>query len=247
LPGALFKTDDDGKSWQLVESLWFDDRREEWFPGGMEEPGIHSICIDPRDYRRVSIGVSCGGVWHTTDDGETWQLSCKGMKADYLPKEMEFKEGVQDPHIMVQCPSHPDRLWVQHHNAIFRSDDVGRSWEACTAAQPSGFGFAVAVHPSQPDTAWFIPAVCDEERIPVDGRLVVSRTDDAGRTFTVTSAGLPESSWDLVLRHALDVCSEGRVLAFGSTTGNLYISEDGGEAWSCAHANLPPVYSVEIV
>jgi hypothetical protein len=85
------------------------------------------------------------------------------------------------------------------------------------------------------------------DALQVDGRLVVSRTDDAGRTFTVTSAGLPESSCDLVLRHALDVCSEGCVLAFGSTTGNLYISEDGGEAWSCAHANLPPFYSVEIV
>ena len=87
----------------------------------------------------------------------------------------------------------------------------------------------------------------DEERIPVDGKLVVSRTDDAGRTFTVLDNGLPESSWDLVLRHAFDVCGEGRVLAFGSTTGNLYVSEDGGEAWSCTHANLPPIYSVEVI
>lgn len=114
-------------------------------------------------------------------------------------------------------------------------------------ASPSGFGFAVVVHPDDPDTAWFIPAVSDEERIPVDGRLVVSRTKDGGESFDIISKGLPESSWDLVLRHAFDVSDDGSVLAFGSTTGNLFVSEDGGDSWSCAHRNLPPIYGVEVI
>ncbi|MCH2136096.1 MAG: hypothetical protein MK101_05885 [Phycisphaerales bacterium] len=231
----------------MCESLWMDERREEWFAGGMEEPGIHSICVDPRDGTNVSIAVSCGGVWHTQDDGQTWELACTGMRAAYLPKELEFSENVQDPHIMVRCPANPDRLWVQHHNAVFRSDDGGRSWAELTSAIPSGFGFAVASHPHDPDTAWFIPAVSDEERIPVDGRMVVSMTRDAGKSFQIMDDGLPDSSWDLVFRHALDVSGDGTVLAFGSTTGNLFVSEDSGKTWSCVHRHLPPIHAVEVI
>ena len=66
LPGGLFRSNDHGASWNLVESLWHDPRRLEWMGGGADLPGIHSICVDPRDPRRVTLGVSCGGVWVTT-------------------------------------------------------------------------------------------------------------------------------------------------------------------------------------
>jgi hypothetical protein len=45
-----------------------------------------------------------------------------------------------------------------------------------------------------------------------------------------------------VYRHALDFDSD--CLAFGSTTGNLYVSEDRGESWRVVANNLPPIYSV---
>ncbi|WP_446914393.1 hypothetical protein, partial [Klebsiella pneumoniae] len=91
------------------------------------------------------------------------------------------------------------------------------------------FGFAVAAHPHDPETAWFVPAVKDECRVPVDGRLVVSRTGDGGRSFQAFGDGLPAfGCYDLVYRHALDVDDTGERLAIGSTTGNLWTSEDGG-------------------
>jgi hypothetical protein len=107
------------------------------------------------------------------------------------------------------------------------------------------FGFAVAVHPRDPDTAWFVPAIKDERRIPVDGKLVVARTRDGGASFEVLSRGLPtEPSFDLVYRHGLAIDATGERLAFASTTGGLWITENGGDAWSMLPARLPPVLAV---
>jgi len=134
---------------------------------------------------------------------------------------------------------------VQHHNGIFRSDDGGKTWVEIKKAGPSTFGFAVVVHPDEPDTAWFIPAIKDEKRIPVDGKVVVTRTRDGGKSFDTLSKGLPqEHAYDLVFRHALDIDGTGNRLAFGSTTGSLWVSEDQGDSWQTVSANLPPVYCV---
>ena len=147
--------------------------------------------------------------------------------------------------MVAQCPAHPDALWVQHHNGIFKSTDAAASWTEIAGVQPSAFGFAVAVHPADPNTAWFVPAVKDEKRYPAEGRVVVNRTRDGGRTFETLTQGLPqEHAYDLVFRHALDVDETGNRLALGSTTGSLWISEDGGDSWQTLSANLPPVYAV---
>ena len=245
LPGGLFKSEDGGESWALNRPLWDDPRREEWFGGGADQPGIHSICVDPRDSDHIVIGVSCGGAWRTRDAGKSWEPGGRGMRAEFMPPERQFDVNVQDPHMIAQCVSAPDVLWVQHHNGIFKSVDCAASWTELTGIAPSAFGFAVAVHPRHADTAWFVPAVKDEKRYPPSGRMVVNRTRDGGRTFEALTAGLPqEHAYDLVYRHAMDVDETGDRLAFGSTTGSLWMSENGGDSWTTVSSNLPPVYAV---
>jgi photosystem II stability/assembly factor-like uncharacterized protein len=245
LPGGLFRSEDGGDSWELNRPLWDHPQREEWFGGGADYPGIHSICVDPRDPSHVTIGVSCGGVWNTRDGGRTWHVSGHGMRAEYMPPERQFEPNVQDPHMVVQCLANPDVLWAQHHNGIFRSTDGAASWTEITDVKPSAFGFPVAVHPADPDTAWFVPAIKDEKRYPADARVVVNRTRDGGRSFETLTQGLPqEHAYDLVYRHALDVDETGDRLAFGSTTGSLWITENGGDSWQTLSSNLPPVYAV---
>ena len=245
IPGALFRSTDRGTSWTLVESLWKRPEREQWFGGGYDDPGIHSIAVDPRDSRHVAVGVSCGGVWFTRDGGASWEVRTRGMFAAYMPPERREDPAIQDPHRLVQCPASPDALWVQHHNGVFRSDDRGLSWVEVETVKPSRFGFAVAVHPHDPATAWLVPAVKDECRVAVDGRLAVARTTDGGRTFDELRNGLPQhNAYDLVYRHGLDVDAEGQRLAMGSTTGGFWISEDGGDRWTALDARLPPVYQV---
>jgi hypothetical protein len=244
-PGGLFRSDDRGQSWSLVRALWDRPERVEWFGGGYDSPGIHSICVDPRDAGAIRIAVSCAGVWQSGDDGATWAQSADGMRAEYMPPDRAGDPNIQDPHRMVQCPSSPDRFWVQHHNGLFVSDDGARTWREIHDVLPSVFGFAVAVHPREPDTAWFVPAIKDERRVPVDGQVVVTRTRDGGRSFDVLRSGLPQThAYDLVLRHALAIDSSGDRLAFGSTTGGLWTTEDQGEHWAAADCRLPPVHAV---
>lgn len=245
IPGGLFRSGDGGRTWALVEALWDHPKRKEWFGGGADLPGIHSICVDPRDPARLALGVSCGGVWMTPDAGATWDCRATGMWAAYMPPDRRDDPFIQDPHRVVQCRSAPDHLWAQHHNGIFRSTDGSQSWSEVTDVPVSSFGFAVAVHPEDPDTAWFVPGTSDEKRIPVQGRVVVTRTRDGGRTFDVLTDGLPQRhAYDLVYRHALDVDGQGRTLAFGSTTGSLWLSDDGGDSWQAVSQNLPPIYCV---
>ncbi len=102
IPGALFRSPDRGASWELVTSLWERPDRLEWTGGGYDHPGIHSICVDPRDTRRVTLGVSIGGVWATDDGAESWECRAAGMRADYVPPEVSGDPNLQDPHRVVQ-------------------------------------------------------------------------------------------------------------------------------------------------
>lgn len=248
IPGGLFHSSDGGQSWRMIRSLWDRPERNQWFGGGYDYPGIHSICVDPRDSRRVSLGVSCGGVWSTQDAGETWACTAKGMRAEYMPPDRQNDPNIQDPHRLVQCCQSPDMMWVQHHNGIFRSTDGATSWTEITDVKPSVFGFVVAVHPKDPKTAWFVPAIKDECRVPVEGQVVVTRTRDGGQSFDVLREGLPQiNSYHLVYRHGLDVDASGSRLVMGSTTGGLWISENEGSTWECAFPHLPPIYCVGFV
>ncbi|TFW30703.1 WD40/YVTN/BNR-like repeat-containing protein [Massilia horti] len=245
LPGGLFKSVDRGASWELMRTLWDVPDRREWGGGGYDTPGIHSICVDPRDSRRLLVAMSSGGAWRSEDGGESWNVSCAGMRAAYVPPEMAEKPSVQDPHRVVRSPGAPDALWCQHHSGMFRSADGGHRWEEITAPALSHFGFAVAAHPTDPNTAWFVPAQADQRRVPVDAALAVTRTVDGGRTFEVLREGLPqEHCYDLIYRHALAVAGDGRTLLMGSTTGGVWLSENGGDSWQTISTSLPPVYAV---
>jgi hypothetical protein len=243
-PGGLFSSADGGGSWQLNEPLWQRPERREWMGGGYDTPGIHSVCGHPQRDGELLLGLSVGGVWLSPDAGLSWALRGQGLRADYMPPERAGDANIQDPHRIVRCAAEPDKLWLQHHCGIFRSADGGASWQSVQAPL-SGFGFAVAVHPQHGDTAWFVPAVKDEKRVPVDAALAVNRTRDGGQTFETLRHGLPQQdAYDLVYRHGLDVAADGEQLLMGSTTGHLWATADGGDHWQTAFANLPPIYAV---
>src|SRR5262249_13689148 len=62
IPGGLFISTNRGGSWELIRSLWDHPGRKQWFGGGADLPGIHSICVHPDDAKHLTLGVSCGGV-----------------------------------------------------------------------------------------------------------------------------------------------------------------------------------------
>ena len=245
IPGALWRSDNRGEGWELITALWDREERKGWFGGGFDHPGIHSILVDPRDSANLILGISCGGVWKSGDRGENWRLTGKGLRSDYTPPEQSEELNTQDPHLLAMCPSAPDTIWCQHHNGVFLSKDGGETFTEFRDMKPAAFGFAVAVHPNDPDTAYLVPGVKDECRVPVGAKLVVNKTTNGGMKWTAQANGLPDGpSYDLIFRHALDIDETGERLVMGSTTGNLWITEDGGEKWRQLSAYLPPVAAV---
>ncbi|MFN7131366.1 MAG: WD40/YVTN/BNR-like repeat-containing protein [Myxococcales bacterium] len=242
-PGGLFRSEDGGDSFALVEPLWNHPSREDhWFGGGRNTPGIHSVVVDPRNEARVLVGISCAGVFESSDDGASWAPRNAGLRADFLPDPAA--DVGHDPHLLGLCASSPDVLWQQNHCGIFRSVDGGRRWTDVSEPEgPARFGFALAAHAHRPEVAWVVPAISDQKRMAVDRRLQVCRTENGGRSWTSLTRGLPQTlCYDVVYRHALDL--QGEALVFGSTTGNLFFSFDGGEHWETVGTSLPPIYSV---
>jgi photosystem II stability/assembly factor-like uncharacterized protein len=245
IPAGLFRSDDRGESWQLMSGLWNVPERARWFGGGYDDAGIHTVSPDPRDANRVFVAISCGGVWETRDSGATWSVLGKGLIAPYVPPEQAEDSAIQDPHRVARCAAAPDVMWMQHHAGIYRSVDAGAQWTRLSLPGDD-FGFAVAAHRQDAATAWFVPAIKDELRMPRDGALCVTRTSDGGQTWQVMREGLPQrDAYDLVYRHGLSVDESGRQLAMGSTTGALWTSEDSGERWNLVSAHLPPIYAVQ--
>jgi len=245
LPGGLFVSEDGGAGWQLNMPLWNQPERPEWFGGGYDTPGIHSISPHPANPDEWLLAISCAGIWHTADAGQSWTMRGSGLRAAYMPPERAEDPSVQDPHRIARCTAVPDVLWCQHHNGIWRSTDNALSWQEVTTAPLSNFGFAVAAHPSDPLTAWFVPGVADQQRVPVGAALAVQRTRDGGKSFDELREGLPQSDcYDLIYRHGLAVAPDGQQLLMGSTTGQLWASANGGGSWQHALAHLPPIYAV---
>jgi photosystem II stability/assembly factor-like uncharacterized protein len=245
-PGGLFLSEDNGSSFQLVESLWnHPTRKEGWFGGGRDQPGIHSVVVDPRNEERIHIGISCAGVFETTDSGKTWHIRNKGMWADFLPNPDAKQDMIRIYSLRpIQTLT---MLWQQNHCSIFKSSDAAMNWE--DVGQKGGtarFGFAIAVAEDNPNQAWVAPANSDTTRTAIKGALCICRTDDGGKSWKVQTKGLPqEGCFDIVYRHCL--VNSGDALAFGTTTGNLFFSPDRGESWQTINNYLPMIYSVQFV
>jgi photosystem II stability/assembly factor-like uncharacterized protein len=241
-PGVLFRTDDSGKTWQVVDGVVRHPTREKWNPGagGM---CCHSIQLDPDDPERMYIAISAAGTFRSEDGGETWEPANQGVAADFFP-DNPFPEVGQCVHKLLVHPGRPERLWQQNHCGVYRSDDHGRSWERLEGnGLPSGFGFPIALDPSNPDTAFVIPEEGAENRVTNDGRLGVYRTRDGGASWDLAADGLPHPAWCAVLREASSFDEDG--VYFGTQSGSVFVTETGGESWFEAASQLPPILSVE--
>jgi photosystem II stability/assembly factor-like uncharacterized protein len=246
-PGALFRTDDGGTTWEPVRSLLEDPTRERWQPGagGM---CTHSIQLDPSDPQRMYVGISAAGVFRSEDGGSSWTPANSGTAADFMP-ENPFPEVGQCVHKLLLHPSQPDRLWQQNHCGVYRSDDRGESWERLEGnGLPSGFGFPLALDPADPDAAYVVPEVGAENRVTCDGRLGVYRTRDRGASWELLTNGLPQSAWASVKREGMSFDRNDPVgIYLGTQGGSLFVSPDGGGEWLETARYLPEILSVETV
>jgi photosystem II stability/assembly factor-like uncharacterized protein len=252
-PGVLFRSDDSGESFDVVESLLNEPTRERWNPGagGM---CTHSIQLDPADDNRMYIGISAAGVFRSENGGESWAPKNKGTAADFMPDD-PFPEVGQSVHKLLLHAGREGRLWQQNHCGFYRTDDHGESWERLEDnGLPSAFGFPIALDHTRPDVALVIPEdkvhspdVGGGNRVTTDGRLRVYRTEDGGKSWELASNGLPERAWVEVLREGMASDKETPAgIYFGTKSGSVFVSPDTGDQWIEAASFLPAVLSVEV-
>lgn len=242
-PAALFRSDDRGETFELVRPLWEHPTRSKWEPGGGGE-AVHTVVTDRRDPQAVTVAVSAAGVFRSKDGGASWAPSNQGVSAVFLPDpNPEFGQCV---HKIAQDAGDLDRLYLQNHWGVYRSDDAGANWTDIGEGLPSDFGFAVAAHPHRPDTAYVFPITADADRVPAGRRCRIYRTSDAGGSWEALSAGLPEGDhFGTVLRDALrtdDADPAG--VYFGNRNGEVYASADDGDTWQLLASHLPDVLCV---
>jgi photosystem II stability/assembly factor-like uncharacterized protein len=243
-PAALFESRDGGVTWSLVRGLYDHPHRPRWSPGG-GGLALHTIVPDAARRERLFVAISAGGVYRTDDGGATWQARNVGVRVEFMPdKHPEFGQCV---HKIAQHPARPERLFLQNHWGLYRSDDGGDSWKDIARGVPSDFGFPMIVHPHDPETAYIVPLESDQFRCTPDGKLRVYRTRDAGGSWEALTRGLPQSSaLETVLRDALaaDRLNPAGIY-FGTRSGQLWGSPNGGASWMLAAGGLPPIVCVK--
>jgi photosystem II stability/assembly factor-like uncharacterized protein len=242
-PAALFASRDAGETWRLTEGLWNHPQRPKWQPGG-GGLCLHTILLDPETPQRIRIAVSTAGMYVTEDGGTTWRPSNRGVRAEFLPdKHPEFGQCV---HKVVQSEKQPERMYLQNHWGLYRSDDRGESWTDIANGVPSDFGFAMTTHPNDPDCAWIVPLESDQFRCTPEGKLRVYATRDAGKSWKPMAKGLPQKgAYETVLRDAMAVDALDPVgVYFGTRSGKVFASADEGKSWSMVLDGLPAVVSV---
>jgi photosystem II stability/assembly factor-like uncharacterized protein len=244
-PAALFESRDAGATWSLIRGLWDHPHRPQWQPGG-GGLCLHTILAGP-DPDHLTVAISTGGVYRSEDSGRSWQARNQGVRAQFLPdKHPEFGQCV---HKIVRHPSRPERMFLQNHWGLYRTENAGESWQDIANGVPSDFGFAMAMHPHDPDTVYIVPIESDMFRCTPEGKLRVYRTRDGGESWEPLTRGLPQkNALETILRDAMDVDELNPAgVYFGTRSGSIWGSSDGGSSWSELIDGLPAITCVKAV
>jgi photosystem II stability/assembly factor-like uncharacterized protein len=244
-PSALWRSTDRGASFELVRGLWDHPHRPNW-GAGYGGQAVHTILPHPSDPNRILVAMSTGGVYRSDDAGRSWEPANRGVSVPFMPdEEPEYGQCV---HKVARDSADPERMFLQNHHGVYRSDDGGSRWVSIADGLPTDFGFGMATSPVRGDTAFNAPIVADRERVPPDHACRIYRTTDAGRSWTALEKGLPsEPYFGVVLRDALATARVGDAAAgvfFGTRTGDVYASVDDGESWNTVAQHLPDVLCV---
>ncbi|MBC7783032.1 MAG: exo-alpha-sialidase [Burkholderiales bacterium] len=239
---ALFASDDRAETWNEVESLTRQPSRKAWFAGG-GGLCLHTIIPHPTNPDRMWLGISAVGAFRTDDGGKSWKNLNRTLPA--LPTGSPDETAACCVHRIAIDPAKPDMLYMQYHGAVMRTLDAGENWERIETGLPGNFGFPMVC--AQGNRLLVIPLENEGVRYVPGGALRVYASENSGQSWHESGAGLPDDPrFTGVLRSAMAADAQSPVVAFGTTSGELFASADSGRTWQPIAGQFPRIMHVSI-
>lgn len=205
---------------------------------------VNAVTGVPSQPRTFYMGVASGGVFRTTDGGESWQPISDGKIPVASIGSIAVAES--DPNVIwVGTGSDGARSNVSTGRGVYRSTDAGESWNFVGLYNVGQIG-ALRVHPADPNTAW-VSATGDLFKRNTDRGIF--RTTDGGRTWRKTlylndSTGaadveLKPGDPNTVYAWMSRIERKPWTIISGSREGGFYKSTDGGVTFRKTGRGLP--------
>ena len=247
-PHMLFRSDDRGDSWQPVAGINEHPTKKQWNPG-FGGPCLHTILIDPRDPRRMYVGISAAGTFRSDDAGEHFRPVNQRVHAPFLPQP--YPEVGQCVHHVTLDPADPDTAYRQDHGGMYvNRHGMEGNWQRIgkvAGAPKDDFGFCVASAPQAPGRAFFVPLTGMARTTPSGGLQVWEWSEKSRRWRTLMSPKRFPGDFGVqregISADALDPAG----IYVGTTTGQLVVSPDTGRTWQLVPYQFPAIHSVEAV
>ncbi|MGH9320817.1 MAG: WD40/YVTN/BNR-like repeat-containing protein [Vicinamibacteria bacterium] len=190
------------------------------------------------------MGATGGGVWKTTDFGQTWHPVSDGFFATGSIGAIRVAESNPDI-VYVSTGSDGLRSNVIIGKGVYKSKDAGKTWEHL-GLEKTGNSGAVLIHPENPDLAYVAAIGNPFASNPERG---VYRTEDGGSTwervlFVSDQTGAVDLEFapdDPRLIYATMWRAERKpwTIVSGGHEGGVYKSTDGGDTWKPLSNGLP--------
>lgn len=249
-PHLLFRTKDQGASWEPIDSINHHPGRENWSPGG-GGANLHTILVDPRSPSRVYVGMSSVGTFRSEDAGKNWSPVNRGVETPFQPEK--FPEIGQCVHHVAIDAADPDTFYRQDHGGIYVSHNRMDKWTRIGKPLGDDFGFCVASPRARPGRAYFVPLASTSpsggmpRTTALDGHFQVREWNDETRKWRKLLSPSAFPGHFGVQREGIacdDLDPPG--IYVGTTTGHLFLSPDGGRNWRLVPFSFPSIHSVGV-
>jgi photosystem II stability/assembly factor-like uncharacterized protein len=183
-------------------------------------------------------------VFKTTDAGENWQIISPELARPHpgIPASLgnmaakDPKADTQRGVVYALAPSfkNADTLWAGTDDGmIWLTRDAGKNWKDITPPELAAWSKVTQLAASRFDEE---TAYASVSRFRIDDlHPFIYRTHDAGKTWKLIVAGLPDNSPVDTIRE--DPLRKG--LLFAGTETSVWISFDDGDHWQSLQLNLP--------